>query len=73
MPELEETEQEALRQHLAPSDQMLIAEALTRSGGTQEELEQAKQGPVPGAPWWTGQAVSRRPPQTKPGPEEGGE
>ena len=53
MPELGETEQKAVRQHLAPSVQMLIAEALTRSGSTREELEQAKQGPVSGAPWWT--------------------
>ena len=53
MPELDETEKEAVRQHLAPSVRMLIAEALTQPGGTREKLEQAKQGPVSGARWWT--------------------
>ena len=51
MPEPDETEQEAVRQHLAPSVRMLIAEALTRPGGTRKKLEQAKQGPVSGARW----------------------
>ena len=53
MPKITEPEQEAVRRHLVPVVNMLIAEALARSGGTREDMEEAKQRPISGAPWWT--------------------
>ena len=52
MPKLTGPEQEAARRYLVPAVDMLIAEALARSGGTREDLEEANRGPVSGAPWW---------------------
>ena len=42
MPELSGLEQAAVRQHLALAVNMLIAEALARSGGTREDMEEAR-------------------------------
>ena len=53
MPKLAEPEQEAVRRHLLPAVNMLMGEALSRSGGTRDDMEEAKQRPVSGAPWWT--------------------
>ena len=53
MPKITEPEQETVCRHLVPVVNMLIAEALARSGGTREDMEEAKQRPISGAPWWT--------------------
>ena len=53
MPKLAEPEQEAVRRHLLPAVNMLMGESLSRSGGTRDDMEEAKQRPVSGAPWWT--------------------
>ena len=42
MPELSGPEQEAVGRHLAPAVNMLIAEALTRSGGIREDIRQER-------------------------------
>ena len=52
MPELSEPEQEAVRRYLAPAVNMLIAEALARSGGTREDIQEERQRRRSGAPGW---------------------
>ena len=42
MPELSGPEQEAVGRHLAPAVNMLITEALARSGGTREDIRQER-------------------------------
>ena len=42
MPDLSEPEGEAVGRHLAPAVNMLIAEALARSGGTREDIQQER-------------------------------
>ena len=43
MPKLTDPEQEAVRRHLLPAVNMLIAEALARSGGTREDIQEERQ------------------------------
>ena len=52
MPELTEPEQEAVRRYLAPAVNMLIVEALARSGGTREDIQEERQRRRSGAPGW---------------------
>ena len=55
MPELSEPEQEAVGRHLVPSVNVLIAEALARSGGTREDIQQERHrrgSRAPGRAWW---------------------
>ena len=53
MPRLSDAEEEAVRRHLAPVVETLMAEALARSGATREDMEEARNRPISGAPWWT--------------------
>ena len=53
MPEFSGPEQAAVRQHLSPAVNMLVAEALARSGGTREDLEEARHLRGSGPPGWT--------------------
>ena len=43
MPKLTEPEQEAMRRHLLPAVNVLIEEALARSGGTREDIQEERQ------------------------------
>ena len=53
MPKLNEPEQDAVRRHLLPAVNMLIEEALARSGGNREDIQEERQRRRSGAPGWT--------------------